>query len=246
MPVREIDIAAMVNKIFDATMDLMPSTSTHLTNMLVDKAHKLWTQEAQISTTKQDGNLSRWGEKYASTLQVKHISGKSGGTAKVYVDERDENYRFVEYVEEGIKTWSIKDALKKGKAAQRNLRKSKTGMWYVHVPFRYRTPGAGRATSSVFAGIMPQDVYEKAKRGEKIGGEYGKLAGLAKVSEGIHSQYLTFRTVSEKSKGWQYPEKPPQHIFEKVQSKVESMVEKTIANFIEGFLKDIKKEGEKK
>lgn len=243
MPVREINIDEAIMKVLDKTMEIMPETTINLVNMLTDKAHELYVLEAKNTPTRKDGSPSLWGEKYASTIKTQHVVGKVGGIAKVFVDEQDKNFRFVEHVEKGIEQWSIKDALLKGKAARRN--QSLYGRTFVIVPFRYRVPGRMRPTSSAFAGIMPVDVYKKAKQGEKISKDYGHLAGLTKVSEGVHSQYMTFRMVTPDSKGWVYPKKAPQKVFEKVQKKIDKMVEGTIVNFINGFLKDIKKESEK-
>ncbi len=238
MPIREINLIEVIDRIFDQTMKVMPETTVNLANMLIDKAHELWHLKAKNAPVRKDGSPSLWGERYANTLKKEHATGK-GGQAKVYADESDPDYMFVNIVENGISTWSIKDALLAGKAARRN--KALYGTTFVRVPFRFRIPGVTKETSS-FAGIMPKDVYEKAKEGIRLGKEYGKYAGLVKVTQKPHSQYMTFRTVSQKSEGWQYPTIPPTPVFEDVVKKVEKMMEGAIVNFVQGYLKDMDKE----
>lgn len=242
MPVREIDINEMAMKVFDKAAELLPQTSTNFANMLVTKAQEVWILSAKTIPTNKDGKSSLWGQRYASTIKTQYMSGKSGGIAKVFVDDESKNYRFVEYIEQGVDSWSISDALMKGKAARRN--QALYGRAFVNVPFRYRIPGTMKPTSGAFVGIMPIDVYEKAKSGEKIGKEYGNLTGLTRMSEGVHSQYMTFRTVTAES-DWVYPRKEAQPVFDIVQKKVEKMIQGTIINFIQGFMKDLQKESMK-
>lgn len=241
MPVREINIIEIAQRVFDKTVEIMPKTTTNLANILIDKAQELWQLKAKNTPTKKDGYPSLWGERYASAIKVDYATTGSG-RARVYADESDPNYMFVNIVENGITQWSIKDALLAGKAARRN--KAIHGTAFVHVPFRYRIPGVTRETSS-FAGIMPVDIYEKAKAGIRLGQESGKYMGLVKYSSGVHSQYLTFRTVSQKSKGWIYPNRPSTPIFSEITQKVEKMFEDTILKFLKGYMKDIVTESKK-
>lgn len=242
MPVREINLMDVVQRVFDKTVEIMPETSVNFANMMIDKAHELWTLRAKNAPKRKDGSPSIWGERYANTLKVNYITSKKGGTASVFADEGHPDYMFTEFVENGINTWSIKDALLSGKAARRN--QALYGTVFVRVPFRYRVPGRTKETSS-FAGIMPQDIYEQAKAGIRLGKESGKYAGLVKVTHTPHGQYMTFRTVSQKTQGWWYPHKPATPVFEEVKARVEKMMEGALLNFLQGFMKDIKKEGEK-
>lgn len=238
---REINIIKIAERIFEKTMEIMPETTVNLANMLMDKAHELWTLKARNAPTREDGSVSGWGEKYASTLKVDYLTGK-GGKARVYADENHPNFKFVDFIEEGVKSWSIKDALLKGKAAQRNF--ALYGTVFVNVPFRYRVPGKTKE-SDVFAGIMPQDIYDKVKKGETIPKGYGKYTGLRKFSDKPHTQYLTFRTVTPKSDDWVFPAKKAIPVFAEVKERVEKMIEKTLQNFVKGFMDDLKKENER-
>lgn len=241
MPPKVVNIPEVVQKLFEKTMEIMPDTTVNLANVLVDKIHELWTLKAKNAPVRKDGSPSLWGERYARTLKVEYASGNNS-SAKVYADESSDDFMFVELVENGVTQWSIKDALLSGKAARRNA--AKYGVTFVRVPFRWRVPGTVRQTSS-FAGIMPQDVYELAKSGKTVGEEHGNLAGLRRVGGKRHGQFMTFRTVSQKSKGWIYPNISATPVFEDVSRKAEEMIAKALENFVRGFMKDMAKEGKK-
>jgi len=241
MPVREINIIPIVNRVLEASQELFPTAVVDIANLLIDKSYEYGRNEAILRPQRKDGSPSLWGERYANTLKVETMTGK-GGTARVYVDESHPDYLFVEMVENGVNTWSIKEALLAGKAARRN--KALYGTAFVRVPFRYHTPTKQRV-SSTFAGVMPLDVYEAAKKDVSLGKEYGQFAGLKKYGEGVHSQYFTFRTVSANSKGWIFPNKPATPVFSDVEKRVERMIEKAMVDLIKGVEKDLKKQFEK-
>lgn len=241
MPVREINIFKVAERLFEKSADLMPRVATNFANMMIDKAAELWTMKAKNAPERKDGSPSLWGERYANTLRTDYITGK-GGRARVYADESSPDYKFVSMVEDGVTEWSIKDALLAGKAARRN--QALYGTVFVRVPFRYRVPGKTKETSS-FAGIMPLDVYEKAKKGTTLGKEYGRHAGLVRFGGSLHGQFMTFRTVSQKSTGWMYPHKQATPVFEEVVEKVEKMIEGAMLNMMRGLMKDLEKEGKK-
>lgn len=231
MAVRQmnIDLDRITQEIFSYTRKEFPIATQGLANLLLDQAMQFWRATAQSS--------SAWGERYASTLKLEPFKT---GMGRVFVDEEHPNAMFVYMMEDGVKTWSIKKALLEGKAARRNL--AKYGKLFVRVPFRFRTPGKGKKTSG-FAGVMPSDIYALVKGGKRLSkapDNMPHIAGLKKYGSGVHSQYLTFRTVTETSAGWQYPNVPATPVFQKVQKRVEAMIGQTIVNMVKGFEKDLK------
>lgn len=218
----------VVNKIMNIMQDIFPKIVESRSNEIASEILLFWGESAV--------DASSWGERYASTLSIKSMKGGKG-SAKVYVDKAHPNYMFVKMMEEGVKSWSIKDALLKGKAAQRNF--LKYGTVFVRIPFRYRVSGTTKP-SSMFAGVMPEAIYKMAKSGENIGDQFGRMAGLKRYSKGpVHGQYFTFRTVSEKSDGWEHPGKMQTPVFKKVLQKVGSMIEKSMVKWVKTFEKEL-------
>lgn len=242
-PIRQINIPGNTfKKIFEKVSEMFPDLVGKANSYIADQAKEFWMMTARTEPKNKDESTSGWGEKYASTIVSEKLEGGKG--IRLFVDEEHSNYMFVELVEDGVTTWSIKNALLQGKAARRN--KAQYGTVFVRVPFRWRVPGVKEtAKGANFAGILPKDIYEKVKRGEKIGEKFGDYAGLVKMGGPLHSQYMTFRTVSEKSKDWFYPSKKGVGVFDKVKKKIEQMMDETIENIILGFLKDLAKEESK-
>lgn len=238
MAVREINLNRVLKTIFEKTAEIMPKATAHMANTLIEFAHKMWHSKASKS--------GPWGSRYATTIVSTHINAKSGtGEAKVFIDESHSNFLFVNLVEEGVETWDIKKALLEGKAARRN--QAKYGTRFVRVPFRWRVPGKSKKTSS-FAGVMPKDIYEDAKSGNPIvkrsietGRKAIDVSGLKRFGGEKHGQYMTFRTVSDKSEGWQYPSRKSTPVFNEVVGKVEKMIGQMITNLIQDFEKDLLK-----
>lgn len=237
MPVRQIGIPEF-DKIMEMAAEMLPETAMNMSNLIADKAHELWILKAMNAPKRRDGSPSGWGERYARAIKLKPATGKTEGSAKVYVDENSEDYKYVEMIEEGFKEWSISDALLAGKAAARN--RALYGTTFVRVPFRYRTPGVTQPTSG-FVDVLPRNIYQKAKKGERIGPEAGLLAGLVRVGGKQHGQYFTFRTVTKDS-NWMHPGFTAVPVFEEVKAKVEKMIAGAVENLIKGFLGDVKKE----
>lgn len=226
MASRQINILKIVNDIIKYTDDTLPDTMTNFADVLINKSAELWSVKAK--------NASPWGSQYSSTLKTEKTSSGSS----VFVDEQHKNYYYVNMVENGVKSWSIKDALLNGKAARRN--QAKYGRVFVIVPFRHRTPGRTKSTSS-FSGVLPNDIYEQAKSGVTFGKDYGKLAGLKRYGSEKHGKFLTFRMVTQKTKGWIYPSKPATPVFNEVADKTEEMIRKSIIKMAQGFSKDVEK-----
>lgn len=230
--------ASAFQKAYQKIAEEFPELLEGAAPLIADQGLAYWQKVARLAPKKKDGSKSSWGEKYARTIRAE----ATNTGARVYVDETDPDYMYVEMVEDGVTVWSIKNALLEGKAARRN--KALYGTVFVRVPFRWKTPGMTQPSSKVkFTGTMSKDIYKKVKAGEKMGIEMGNMAGLKKMGGPMHSQYMTFRTVSEKSAGWLFPSKPATPVFEKVKKKIEQMINETIQNIIEGFLKDLQKEG---
>lgn len=210
-----------------------PDALQDYVNKMLDFSFQLWTAEAK--------NSGPWGDRYASTLKVEYArAGASEG--RVYSDEAHPNAMFANIVENGMKSFSIKDALLAGKAARRN--KAKFGRAFVHVPFRWRTPKDNdqSKTYSSFAGQLPEEIYQIAKSGGRVTVDMAEsagdknLAGLKRFGGSLHGQYLTFRTVSEKSQGWRHPGAAATPVYPSVEKIVQAQVQKTILKYIDGLL----------
>ncbi len=233
-----VELMAMLN-------ENVPKQAQGLLNTITDKAYELWYEEARSVPT-------GWGEKYAQAITVEP-AGPNGGFAKIYVDDGKTDPRtgkpaflFVNLVEDGMKSFSIKEGLMKSDRVRTMTRKRDgKSIKFIIVPFRHRTPKKGQAPASGFADVMPDDVYKIAKSGTVVRGEkYGKLSGLKRYDNegGGHGQFLTFRMVTEESKGWQHPGKGATPVFDKVLEHVERMIAKTLQAYAEAMLKRIEAE----
>jgi hypothetical protein len=208
---------------------------------LVDETKKMWISEAK--------NRGGWGRKYIPAIK----SEFTGNDGSVYLDERTKdkkskrpNYMFAMMVEEGVKSWSIKDALLQSERAK----VGPSGIKYIIVPFPVRTPRRDPKTkmSSHFQGReMTQEMYRIVKAGGRL--KSGKLktgedvSGLVKwTTRKYHAAYGFFRCVSEKSTGWKHPGKSPSPVY----PLVEKEVSRRIKEVIQGFMKAIVNEYSKK
>lgn len=61
-------------------------------------------------------------------------------------------------IEQGVGDFDMKD----GFSSSRKKKSTRNGGWYLTIPFRHATPTAV-ATSSIFANVMPKQVYKVAK-----------------------------------------------------------------------------------
>lgn len=201
-----------------------PSEAADLCNGIIARTAEYWSLALQ--------DASPWGARAASTLTVERMGDE--GEASVSHDSGHPEAMFYGMVEEGVRSWSIKDALLRGKRAK----KSASGERYATVPFRWRTPGKLRPTAS-FAGVMSPDAGRLAAAGKIVGPEHGHLAGLKRYGEGVHSRYMTFRSVSERSTGWQYPAIPATPVFEKVEKAVERLAREAVGNWIADKVREL-------
>jgi len=238
--------ARMLQSLLEAAGDKCPKHIVRMTNAILYAIQSKW---ASLAIDEAGG----WGRRYAGTLMVDPIQ-EEGGEGAVYADQSSPDYMFVLMVENGVKSWSIKEALLASEKVRRKKTGPDIGRAYIIVPFRWRTPqattGNKAQATSTFAGVMPKDAHEAALRGEAITPamaeklENVNLAGLKRVSDTPHAQYFTFRMVTEDSKGWQYPAIPGVPVFEIVKGMVEDAISKGIANYIEKFAEELKRENE--
>lgn len=239
MPVREFNIlrgpsARAVMGIFQAAGKDLPSQAMGLANLIASKASEFWQNKAE--------GASPWGIKYARAITWEPMTRLSE-SASVFVDDEMVDSRsgkpsilFVHMTESGVKPFSIKEGL----LSSKRVKTSSKGVKYIVVPFRWRTPKKGQVPSDAFSGVQPGDVYKIVKSGIPLKGEeYGHMAGLQKIEKPRHSQYFTFRAVSEKSTGWQHPGKEATPVFEDVLDKVEKMIEGTIENYLQAYIKKL-------
>jgi hypothetical protein len=214
----------------------LENQASGLANTIADMAAQFWRGEAIAA--------SPWGDKYANAIRVDPSTG--GQEARVYVDEEQVDERsqrpaimFVNMVEEGMRSFSIKEGLLNSKRVKTTTK----GIRYIIVPFRYRTPKKNQKPASGFAGVMPKDVYALVKSGVPLRGkDYGHMAGLKRYDNeaGGHGQFFTFRMVTEKSQGWQHPGVRPTPVFEKVLTQVQQMVSAALDNYLRSLVADMK------
>lgn len=223
--------AEAVMALFEYSKETFPEEIAALSNSFGSEAYRLW------SLSLKDASL--WGERAASTVNFE--PAVPGSVVKVYADESHKNFLFMNMMEDGIKTWSIKNALLASKRAKTGA----GGVKYMNIPFQFRTPGKKDKAGSGFAGVMTGDVQELIRQGKSVGPEHGHMAGLKKFGGKGQEQFLTFRTVSEKSQGWQYPAIPPTPVFEKVQKMVDGMIADMMGKYVQEKLKEIKAAGSK-
>jgi hypothetical protein len=227
-------------KIFELAKTEAPQQVTRLTTLMSYAAQRLWQAEAA-------GTGSGWGLKYAQAIKVVPIKGRVGGVGKVYADEKAVDARsgqplglFVNIVEDGIKSWSIRNAL----LASPKAKRTRDGYRIIHVPFRMRVPGKQKPSLS-FSGVQTGEIYNIVRGGtvKLEGGQYGLMAGLSKFGKPGHSQYLTFRTVSDKTpdNSWNYPDTPATPVYEKVRKKVDDMIDQTISAYVAAYVEETRK-----
>ncbi len=206
-------------------------------DLIVYGVRDFWRDEAQNSGT-------GWGAKYSSAIQAK-VTGDKG---EVFVDESlidktsgKSNMLFVSLVENGMKSFSIKDALLKSDKAK----VGPAGIRYIHVPLPVRTPKTNKGTkmASKFGGReMSQQAYKILKEGGRFSGKLKsgeEVSGLTRyVTRQRHSQYGIFLTVSEKSSGWVHPGVPESPVYPKVLDEINQKVGEILSNFMKDVVRE--------
>lgn len=189
-----------------------------------------------------------WGAKYSAAIKTKF----SGATGEVYIDEgmtdkgsNKPNIMFAKMIEEGVKSWSIKDAL----LASEKAKVSKDGVKYIVIPFPVATPrqaSSGKSKSQFGGREMTNEVYNIVKSGGRVSSAKLKsgqeVSGLSKYNtRQLHGQYGLFRCVSEKSRGWQYPDKSARPVFPHVLEEVNNKIQEAIATFCKAIVQEYSK-----
>lgn len=222
------------DEIIDKIQKNLPLVVVDLINQIGTTAKNIWKTEAVAA--------SSWGDKYAQAIDMKPAT--PNGNALVYLNSETIDQKsgkpalmFAMMVENGVEPWSIKNALLESDKVRTTIH----GIKYIIVPFPWRTPakkGQGRPAAKFGGRIMPNDIYKIIKGGGRLESDsekYGHMAGMVKYSKNNHSQYMTFRMVTENSKGWQHPGKPATPVFERVAAQVERMIEETLNNFLKAY-----------
>lgn len=220
--------------IASAIDDSFPSIIKVLTYGMQEK----WKQEARDSGT-------GWGDKYALAIKAK-VSKNEG---EVYIDEdmmdgssNKPLSMFVEMVERGMKSFSIKDAL----LASDKAKTGPDGVKYIIVPFPVATPrpkSSGKGASKFGGREMTAEMYKIVKSGGKLTSGTLKsgqdVSGLTRyVTRQRHAQYGIFRRVSEKSSGWIHPGVPQSPVFPSVKNEVDKQIQKVLSAYCKAIVQE--------
>lgn len=223
-----------VQKIIEQIDNSVPG----LIELLLNDTKEHWKQEAIDSGT-------GWGEKYARA--IKSESGDKEG--KVYVDEsvKDRTGKpasmFVEMVERGVKSWSIKDAL----LASEKAKTGPSGIKYIIVPFPVAAPrqkGQGKMSSRFGGREMSSEIHNLVKNGGRapkgtLSNSGQDISGLTRFeTRQFHSQYGIFRCVSSKSTGWQYPSVGATPVFPSIIDYVNKRIQEILNEFCVAIIKE--------
>ncbi len=218
----------------------LPNLSNAITITAPKVLQREWSEEIQKSSTKQG-----WKKYYIDAI---NINVKDNFNSEVSVDE---NNKFVNFVEDGIKRFDMIPGLINGPRSKI----SKEGNRYNIIFMRKGIPGTQHIPN------MPEAIYKKIKkvaitqkskredskykavltglRGSKKKRTKGKASiyeGLTKIGSKGQSKYGTFRVVTKNSTGWIYPGVPPTKIFNTVKRKIKPKIEKILK---EGLVLDI-------
>lgn len=222
------------NKILNAINDGMPSVIQILAQGMAEH----WQAEAI--------NAGSWGAKYSNAIKYE----VNGNKAEIYIDESmidkgsdKPNILFAKMMEEGVRSWSIKDALLKSDKAK----VGPDGVRYITIPFPVATPrkkGQGHMQSKFGGREMSSEIHKIVSSG-------GKIPRGTKTSAGMdisgltryntrqrHSQYGLFRRVSENSKGWQHPGTAATPVFPSVLQEVNKKVGEVVQSFLQAIVKE--------
>lgn len=220
-------------KITEAIDEALPGVIEVLTYEMQEH----WKQEARDSGTE-------WGEKYANAIEAKVSEGKG----EVYLDEdmvdktsNKPNMMYVKMIEEGMKSFSIKDAL----LASDKAKTGADGVKYITVPMPVgipRSKSQGKQASKFGGREMTQEMYNIVKSGGRVSGKLKsgqKVSGLTRyVTRQRHSQYGIFLRVSEKSTGWIHPGRGATPVFPSVIMEVNKRVGQILSDFCKAIVSE--------
>lgn len=244
------DIKAITDMFELIGQDIEPSLENAL-DLAADIALETWLDTLESSSAKEG-----WKKMYREA-----ITEEEGTSENERVLSAEGLY--VNLVEDGVKSWSIKDALlngpnakqgKNGKYANVFLRKgvpgSKGPTMSSSVHSIAKTLGRGETLSSriksmsdkIGKGAVAKKKKIKALR-ESIKGS--KDERLQKVGATGHSAYGTFLRINEKSKGWMYPNVQSVPVYEMTTEKANPQIKKifddVLMNTLETGLKEARK-----
>lgn len=227
-------------KIANAIETAMPG----VLQVIVQGTAEQWKKEA-----KEHGG--GWGEKYAQAIKYQ----MNGNQMEVFVDEdmidkssNKPNLMFVKMVEEGMKSFSIKDGL----LASDKAKIGKDGIRYIIVPFPVATPrraSSGKARSMFDGREMTAEMYRIVKSGGKLtsgtlksGSRDIDVSGLTKYNtRQLHSQYGIFRCVSEKSSGWIHPGVPSDPVYPLILEFINRQIREIMSEFCRAIVQEYSK-----
>lgn len=227
-----------------------------LTNSIKISANMVkrkWIESVKKAKTKEG-----WKIKYINSI---NINFENELNVEVYADE---NNKFVNFVETGIKRFDMKDPPKgKGLLNGPNSRQGKNGRYNI-VFFQKGVPGTQHIQTMGDDEPSSQAIYKKINQLSKsdIVKRYKTIGiskkiqmksktvkkriktktskgpgGLQKIGSPRHTQYGTFRVVTKDSPGWIYPGVPEAKVFSLVARTMKSKVKQIMK---EGLILDIK------
>lgn len=220
------DIANKIDDRFPGMLDLISRSIS-----------EAWKSEAR--------EVGGWGSKYAEAITYK----TNGDIGEVYLDEEKIDpgsskpfFMFAMMVEQGVSSWSIKDALMKSD----KVKVGKDGVRYIIVPFPVATPRSktqGKMQSKFGKREMSQEIYNLVKGGKSLKSGTLKtgedVSGLTKYqTRQQHSGYGIFRRVTQDSKGWQFPDKSPRPVYNSVLKEVNKTIHEAVSEFCKNVVKE--------
>lgn len=228
---------------FDKLLKLLGTKSfPGLSNAVKISANMIqrdWAQNVKKSTAKEG-----WKGEYIKSI---NINFKDPLNAEVYADE---NNKFVNFIEDGVRRFDMKPGLLNGPKARDGV----NGKYNI-VFFRKGTPGAKNLPAmpkTIYKKIRKAELTQRHKRGDSkykavltgLRGETKKnKSGKASIYEGLtkiggkgQSQYGTFRVITKNSTGWIHPGSPPVKVFSLTKRNAKMKVKKILQ---EGLSLDI-------
>lgn len=211
-----------------------------LIEILIENTSEYWKDSAS--------SINGWGAKYAEAIKT-NIGEKEGS---VYVDESQmvkvgkkqfKSSVFVKKIEEGVRSWSIRDALMKSEKAKTG----KDGIKYITILFPVATPRKktqGKQLSKFGGREMSSEIHKLVKSGGKAPkGTFTSsginISGLTKYeTTQFHEGYGIYRRVSKNSLGWQYPDKSPVPVYDSVKQYVDKRINEIIHKFCVDLIKE--------
>lgn len=220
-------------KIVDTIEKGMPGVIAVLTRGIASH----WKSEAMDSGT-------GWGSKYSAAIT--YTVDKT--TGEVFIDEsmidkttNKPNMMFAKMVEEGMKSFSIKDGL----LASEKAKTSSAGIKYIVVPFPVAVPrkaSQGRMASQFGGREMTEDAHKIVKSGGRYSGQLKsgqEVSGLTKyVTRQRHEGYGIFMCVTENSRGWIHPGVAASPVFPKVIQEIEKKIHEVISEFCKEIVRE--------